>query len=97
GTATADPELEPDGLRSRAHGFLVWPPRAPHPLDECVERKFANPLGFVLPGMTAPAVRSRSTRNASFGAGPPASASDPAFVSIRSPVATLSLITTGTP
>src|SRR5947209_20191190 len=30
-TATADPELEPDGFRSRAYGFRVWPPRPLHP------------------------------------------------------------------
>src|SRR4051794_33892620 len=32
--ATADPELDPDGVRSRAYGFTVCPPRALQPLDE---------------------------------------------------------------
>src|SRR5437588_10588627 len=58
-TATADPELEPDGLRSSAYGFFVCPPRALQPLEECVERKFAHSLRFVLPRMTPPASRSR--------------------------------------
>src|SRR5579862_7175017 len=59
--ATAEPELEPDGLRSSAYGFRVWPPRALHPLEECVERKLAHSLRFVFPRMTAPASRSRLT------------------------------------
>src|SRR5690242_19315528 len=41
-TATLEPELDPHGFRSSAYGFLVWPPRALHPLVECVERKFAH-------------------------------------------------------
>src|SRR5579871_6305152 len=79
-TATADPELEPDGFRSSAYGFLVWPPRPLQPLDECVERKFAHSLRFVFARITAPALRRRCTTNASFGAGGPASASEPAVV-----------------
>src|SRR5688500_19831610 len=59
------PELEPHGLRSSTYGFFVWPPRPLHPLDECVERKFAHSLRFVLPRITAPASRSRVTMNAS--------------------------------
>ena len=59
------PELEPHGLRSSAYGFLVCPPRPLHPLDDFVERKFAHSLRFVLPRITAPAARSRSTTNAS--------------------------------
>src|SRR5258707_7324634 len=65
--ATPEPELEPDGLRSRAYGFFVCPPRPLQPLDECVDRMFAHSLRFVLPRITAPASRSRSTMNASFG------------------------------
>src|SRR5688572_2241490 len=34
-TATAEPELEPDGLRSSTYGFFVSPPR---PLQPLVER-----------------------------------------------------------
>src|SRR5205823_14440352 len=90
-TAGPEPELDPDGLRSSAYGFFVCPPRPLQPLDECVDRKLAHSLRFVLPRITAPAARSRSTMNASFGAGAPARASDPAVVSIRSRVAMLSL------
>src|SRR5215470_1820995 len=52
------PELDPHGLRSKTYGFLVWPPRPLQPLVECVERKFAHSLRFVLPMITAPASRS---------------------------------------
>src|SRR5215467_6274798 len=62
------PELDPDGLRSSAYGFFVCPPRPLQPLVECVERKFAHSLRFVLPSITAPASRSRVTRGASFTA-----------------------------
>src|SRR3954468_17035204 len=51
--AAAVPELDPHGLRSRAYGFFTCPPRPLHPLDECVERKLAHSLRFVLPRMTA--------------------------------------------
>src|SRR2546428_10090141 len=64
-TATAEPELEPEGLRSRAYGFFVCPPRPLQPLEECVDRKFAHSLRFVLPRMTAPASRSLCVTNAS--------------------------------
>src|SRR5215813_10302590 len=96
-TATADPELDPDGLRSSAYGFFVWPPRPLQPLDECVDRKFAHSLRFVLPRMTTPAVRRRSTTNASFAGRDPSSASDPAVVIILSAVPMLSLMRTGIP
>src|SRR6187399_1055581 len=39
---TADPELEPQGLRSRTYGMLVWPPIPLQPLDEGAERKLAH-------------------------------------------------------
>ena len=96
-TAAADPELDPDGLRSSAYGFFVCPPRALQPLVECVERKFAHSLRLVLPRITAPASRSRSTMKASLGGIDPASASDPAVVVMRSAVAMLSLMSTGMP
>src|SRR4029077_1027340 len=70
--AAADPELDPDGLRSRTYGFFVSPPRPLQPDVECVDRKFAHSLRFVLPRMTAPASRSRWTMNASFGGLAPA-------------------------
>src|SRR5438093_4535015 len=73
-TAAPEPELDPDGLRSKAYGFFVWPPRPLHPLDECVDRKFAHSLRLVLPRITAPPARNRSTMKASLDAGAPASA-----------------------
>src|SRR5215468_802855 len=96
-TATPEPELEPQGLRSSAYGLRVNPPRPLQPLVEWVERKLAHSLRFVLPRMTAPAVRRRCTRNASPGGRAPRSASDPAVVSMRSAVAMLSLIRIGMP
>src|SRR5580704_7155898 len=81
------PELDPDGLRSSAYGFLVCPPRPLQPLVECVERKFAHSLRFVLPRITAPAWRSLAAMNASFGGVTPAMASEPAVVIMRSAVA----------
>ena len=54
-TAAPDPELEPDGLLSKIYGHLVCLPRLLHPLEACVERKFAHSLRFVLPNNTAPA------------------------------------------
>src|SRR6266853_6436679 len=62
--AAAEPELDPDGLRSSAYGFFVCPPRPLQPLDECVDRKFAHSLRFVFPRMTAPALRSAAATNA---------------------------------
>src|SRR5262245_7836192 len=53
------PELEPDGLRSRAYGFRVCPPRPLHPLEERDERMLAHSERFVLPRITAPAARRR--------------------------------------
>src|SRR5437867_4643550 len=57
-TAAPEPELDPDGLRSRAYGLRVSPPRPLHPLVEWEDRKFAHSLRLVLPTMTAPASRS---------------------------------------
>src|SRR5262245_17285355 len=59
--AVPDPELEPEGSRSRTYGFLHCPPRPLQPLCECVDRKFAHSERFVLPRITAPASRSRLT------------------------------------
>src|SRR5512140_2298331 len=66
-TATAEPELDPEGLRSNAYGLMVCPPRPLHPLDEWVERKLAHSLRFVLPRSTAPAARSLSATKLSRG------------------------------
>src|SRR5215467_3537173 len=64
-TATPDPELEPQGFRSSAYGFTVWPPRPLHPLVEWLERMLAHSLRFVFPMITAPASRNFYTTNAS--------------------------------
>src|SRR5450631_4048787 len=47
--AAPEPELDPEGLRFSAYGFLVWPPRPLQPLVECSPRKFAHSLRLVLP------------------------------------------------
>src|SRR5215468_10797603 len=94
-TATAEPELEPDGLRPLPCGFTAWPPRVDQPLVEPVERKFAHSERFALPSITAPAARILATANAS-AAAVPASAGDPA-VAGDSSTATLYLISTGMP
>src|SRR3974390_1353024 len=51
------PELDPQGLRASAYGFLVSPPRPLHPLVEWLDRMFAHSLRLVLPRITAPAMR----------------------------------------
>src|SRR5262245_19340884 len=94
-TATAEPELEPDGFRSSAYGLLVWPPRPLQPLEERSPRKLAHSLRLVLPRMTAPAWRSLSATKESCGGMEPKRASDPAVVIIRSWVSMLSLSSTG--
>src|ERR1041384_6258400 len=43
-TAAPEPELEPQGFRSRTYGFRVCPPRALHPLLEWLERMVSHPL-----------------------------------------------------
>src|SRR2546425_5537534 len=96
-TALPDPELDPEGLRSSAYGFFVWPPRPLQPLVECVERKLAHSLRLVFPRTTTPAWRRRPTMNASVGGVTPASASDPAVVIRRSAVALVSLSRIGMP
>src|SRR5437016_10858353 len=95
--AAPEPELEPQGLRSRTYGFLVWPPRPLQPLLEWLERKFAHSLRLVLPRITAPASRNFFAIVASCKGTDPASASEPAVVVMRSCVSILSLMSTGMP
>ena len=66
-TATADPELEPDGSKPRRYGSRVNPPRALHPLMEPKPRAFAHSDRLAFPRITAPALRSRDTIFASCG------------------------------
>src|SRR5258708_28417553 len=47
-TATAEPELEPDGLRSSAYGLCVCRPLPLQPLEDVELREFAHSLQFVL-------------------------------------------------
>src|SRR5580693_4269893 len=91
----ADPELDPDGLRSSAYGFAVWPPSVDQPLVDRVDRKFAHSDRFALARMTAPAARSREMMNASGGRAV-SSAGEPA-VAARPDTWTLSLTRTGIP
>src|SRR5262245_33252488 len=83
-TAAPDPELDPQGLRSRAYGFCVCPPRPLQPLDDLFERKLAHSLRFVLPRMIAPASRSFCATKASRAGFAPTRANEPAVVIIRS-------------
>ena len=96
-TATAEPELEPQGLRSRAYGFSVRPPRALQPLVDWRERKLAHSLRLVLATSSAPAARRRAATPESRGAPAPTRASEPAVVCIRSAVPILSFSITGIP
>src|SRR5712672_4737313 len=73
--AAPDPALEPQGLRFSAYGLRVCPPRPLQPLEECVERKFAHSLKFVLPMISAPAWRNLRTMKASRGGLDPTRAS----------------------
>src|SRR5690242_14136722 len=94
-TAAPDPELEPQGVRSRAYGFRHCPPRPLQPLEELVERKLAHSLRLVLPSSTTPASRRRLATVASRGGVEPSSATEPAVVCMRSWVSILSLIRRG--
>src|SRR5476649_805132 len=90
-TATADPPLDPPGMRSSAHGLRVVP-NAEFSVDEPI----ANSSQFVLPTMTAPAACRRSTTVASYGGTNVSRMRDDAVV--RMPrVQMLSLRATGTP
>ena len=61
-TATADPPLDPPGIRSVAHGLRDGP-KAEFSVDDPI----ANSSSTVLPTMTAPACSSRDTTVASNG------------------------------
>src|SRR5215472_15679376 len=83
-TATAEPELDPDGLRPEPCGLTACPPSVDQPLDDWVERKLAHSDRLALPRMTASAARAPAS------AGEPAVAGEPA-------TEMLSLIRTGIP
>ncbi len=90
-TATADPPLDPPGTQSRFHGFRVAP-NAEFSVDE----PMPNSSRLVLPTMTAPAERSRSTAVASRSGANPSRLREAQVVS-RPAVLMLSLIAIGTP
>src|SRR5215510_15534983 len=96
-TATAEPLLDPPGLRRSPYGFFTWPPRELKPAGMLVVRKFAHSVMLALPRITAPASRSFVTRNASRGARQSLRAREPALVCRRSAVAMLSLRKMGIP
>src|SRR3954471_1301614 len=90
-TATAEPPLEPPGIRSVAHGLRTGP-NAEFSFDEPI----ANSSQFVLPTITAPAASSRATAVASYGGTKCSRIFDEAVV--RTPrVQRLSFTATGTP
>src|SRR6266436_836717 len=95
--AAAEPELEPQGLRSIPYGLCVCPPRPDQPLIDSKERKLAHSERLVLPRMTAPPARRLAATVESRDGGVPSSANEPAVVCIRSPVSMLSLSSTGMP
>src|SRR6185503_8768291 len=74
-TATADPPLEPPGIRSSAHGLRAGP-NAEFSVDDPI----ANSSQFVLPITTAPACASRVTTVASYGGTNDSSMRDEAVV-----------------
>src|SRR5262249_1365138 len=94
--AAAEPELEPQGDRSRTYGLTPCRPRPLQPLQDRVDRKLAHSLRLALPRLRAPASRSRRVRVASWCGRGPARASDPAVV-IMSVVSMLSLSTIAMP
>ncbi len=96
-TDAADPELDPQALRSSEYGLWTSPPRPDQPLVEKNERKFAHSERLVFPRITAPPDRNFPATVESLVAGLPKSANDPAVVCIRSPVSMLSLSSTGMP
>ena len=48
-TATADPELDPQGFKLIPLGFSVYPPKLDHPLTDFSDLKFAHSLKLVFP------------------------------------------------
>ncbi len=82
-TATADPELDPQGLRSSAYGLRHCPPRALHPLVERVERKFAHSDRFALPKIDGASRTEARHRERVAGRLASSSAREPAVVRMR--------------
>src|SRR6185503_3450723 len=90
-TVTAEPPLDPPGMRSSAHGFRVTPNA-----EFSVDDPMANSSQFVLPTITAPAASRCFTTVASNGGTNLSRIFDEAVV--RTPrVQRLSFSATGTP
>src|SRR5215831_12608417 len=83
--AAAEPELEPQGERSRTYGLTPWRPRPLQPLHGRVERKLAHSLRLALPRMTAPASRSRCVTVASWWGRAPGRTGAPGRAGVRCP------------
>src|SRR5439155_21751938 len=64
-TDTADPELEPDGVRSSTYGFRHRRPPPLQPLDERLDRKLIHSERFALAMITAVAEHHLLTMDAS--------------------------------
>src|SRR5688572_13789244 len=90
-TATADPPLDPPGMRSGAHGFRVG-----RNAEFSVDEPIANSSQLVFPTTTAPASSSRATTVASNGGTNDSRIRDEAVV-LTPRVQRLSLRATGTP
>ena len=95
-TATAEPELEPQGVRVGSMAFRVWPPTPLQPELENSDRKLAHSLRFALPMSTAPAPRSDAANGASRPVRLYARAREPAVVG-SSPASMLSFSRIGSP
>src|SRR5436853_3687882 len=90
-TATAEPPLDPPGIRSRSQGLRLGPYA-----EFSVDDPIANSSQVVLPITTAPAASSRVTTVASKGGTYRSSTRDPAVVGTPC-VEMLSLSAMGTP
>src|SRR5262249_7731813 len=90
-TAAADPPPEPPGIRPRSHGLWVGP-YAEYSVDDPI----ANSSMLVLPSITSPAARMRSTIVASYGGRQPSRILEAQVVGMPF-VAITSLTATGTP
>ncbi len=90
-SAAALPPPEPPGIRSVSHGLRVGPYA-----EYSVEEPMANSSMFVLPSITVPAARSRSTMVESYGGRQPSRIFDPTVVGTPLVVST-SFTATGTP
>src|SRR5436190_8377957 len=90
-TATADPPLDPPGVRVTSQGFFDGPSA-----EFSVDEPIANSSRLVLPTMMAPAFSRRSTTVALYGGTNPARIFDDAVVGTPA-VHMLSLMAIGTP